>query len=96
MVNKEVPVKSIAELIALAMKEPGRLTHPSGGSATLLSLELFKAAAGIDIRSIPFALAGTPRTVVEVIESAIKEDCVDAGGARTVRSNWSQCAKRQC
>lgn len=47
MVNKEVPVKSIGELIALAMTEPGRLTHASGGSATRLALELFKAAAGI-------------------------------------------------
>jgi len=43
-----------------------------------------------------FAPAGTPRTVVEVVESAIKEDCVDAEGARAVRSNWSQCATRQC
>ena len=33
---------------------PGQLTHASGGSATLLALELFKAMAGIDIRSIPY------------------------------------------
>ena len=54
MVNKSVPANSIAELIALAKKEPGQLTHASGGSATLLALELFKAMAGLDIRSIPY------------------------------------------
>jgi tripartite-type tricarboxylate transporter receptor subunit TctC len=54
MVNQEVPANSVTELIALAKKEPGQLTHASGGSATLLSLELFKAMAGIDIRSIPY------------------------------------------
>jgi tripartite-type tricarboxylate transporter receptor subunit TctC len=54
MVNKTVPANSVAELISLAKKEPGQLTHASGGSATLLSLELFKAMAGLDIRSIPY------------------------------------------
>jgi tripartite-type tricarboxylate transporter receptor subunit TctC len=54
MVNKSVPANSIAELTALAKKQPGQLTHASGGSATLLALELYKAMAGIDIRSIPY------------------------------------------
>ena len=54
MINVKVPASSIPELIALAKKEPGQLTHASGGSATLLALELFKAMAGIDIRSIPY------------------------------------------
>ncbi len=54
MVNIGVPAKSLAELIALAKKQPGQLTHATGGSATLLSLELFKAMAGVDIRSIQY------------------------------------------
>jgi tripartite-type tricarboxylate transporter receptor subunit TctC len=54
MVNKSVPAQSIDELIALAKKKPGQLTHATGGSATRLSLELFKAIAGVDIRSIPY------------------------------------------
>jgi hypothetical protein len=45
MVNKSVPAQSIIELIGLAKKQPGQLTHATGGSATLLSLELFKAMA---------------------------------------------------
>jgi len=53
-VNKSVPTNSIAELIALAKQKPGELTHASGGTATLLALELFNAMAATDIRSIPY------------------------------------------
>jgi tripartite-type tricarboxylate transporter receptor subunit TctC len=65
MVNVAAPAHSIRELIALAKKEPGQLTHASGGSATLLSLELFKAMAGIDIRSIPYR-GGAPAVMATI------------------------------
>lgn len=65
MVNKDVPVNSIEQLIALAKKESGKLTHASGGSATLLALELLKAMAGIDIRSIPYR-GGAPATTAAI------------------------------
>jgi tripartite-type tricarboxylate transporter receptor subunit TctC len=65
MVNVSVPANSIAELIALAEKEPGQLTHATGGSATLLSLELLKAMAGIDIRSIPYR-GGAPAVTATI------------------------------
>ena len=54
LVNETVPVKTIQELIALAKANPGKLNHASGGTATLLALELFKAMAGVDITNIPF------------------------------------------
>jgi len=54
MVNKSVPAHSLQELIALAKKEPGKLNHATGGTATLLSLELLKAMAGIDITSVKY------------------------------------------
>jgi tripartite-type tricarboxylate transporter receptor subunit TctC len=65
MVNVNLPANSIPELIALAKKEPGQLTHASGGSATLLSLELFKAMAGVDIRSIPYR-GGAPAVTATI------------------------------
>lgn len=65
MVNVKVPAGSIPELIALAKKEPGQLTHATGGSATLLALELFKAMAGIDIRSIPYR-GGAPAVTAAI------------------------------
>jgi tripartite-type tricarboxylate transporter receptor subunit TctC len=65
MVNVAVPANSITELIALAKKEPGQLTHATGGSATLLSLELFKALADVDIRSIPYR-GGAPAVTATI------------------------------
>src|SRR6516225_9252286 len=45
LVNEALPVKSIGELIAFAKANPGKLNHASGGTATLLALELIKAMA---------------------------------------------------
>jgi tripartite-type tricarboxylate transporter receptor subunit TctC len=65
MVNKSVPANSIAELIALAKQKPGELTHASGGTATLLALELFNAMAATDIRSIPYR-GGVPAVTATI------------------------------
>jgi tripartite-type tricarboxylate transporter receptor subunit TctC len=56
VVHNAVPAKSVEELVALAKAQPGGLTFASGGSgsATHIAAELFKAAAGIDIRHIPY------------------------------------------
>ncbi len=55
-VNKEVPAKSVAELIALAKEKPGELSCAvSGvGSSPHLSCELFKVLAGVNIMTVPF------------------------------------------
>jgi tripartite-type tricarboxylate transporter receptor subunit TctC len=49
-------VKSLAELIALAKREPGKLNYGStgAGSASHLAGELFADMAGIDIVHIPY------------------------------------------
>ena len=56
IVHNAVPAKSIKELVALAKAQPGALTFASGGSgsATHIAAELFKSAAGIDLRHIPY------------------------------------------
>lgn len=55
-VNKKVPVKNIADLIALAKKDPGALTFGSSGvgGAHHLSGELFASAAGIKLTHVPY------------------------------------------
>ena len=52
----ELPAKNVAELVALAKKDPGKLTFASSGagSSTHLSAELFKSMAGLDVVHIPF------------------------------------------
>ncbi len=49
-------VKNIAEFVALAKKEPGKLNYGSPGNGTPhhLSMELFKQRAGIDLTHIPY------------------------------------------
>src|SRR5438477_10834947 len=50
-VNNNLPVHSVAELIAHAKRNPGKLTNGSSGNGTTghLGGELFKAMAGVDI-----------------------------------------------
>jgi tripartite-type tricarboxylate transporter receptor subunit TctC len=62
LAHETVPAKSVQELIALAKANPGKLNHATGGTATLLALELFKAMAGVDIASIPFR-GGAPAVI---------------------------------
>jgi len=56
IVNNNVPVKSMADLIALAKAKPGQLSFGSTGigGANHLTGELFKRAAGIDMVHIPY------------------------------------------
>jgi tripartite-type tricarboxylate transporter receptor subunit TctC len=56
VVNPELPAKSLAELIALAKANPGKLNFASSGHglAAHLAGELFKAEAKIDIVHVPY------------------------------------------
>ena len=56
VVHPSLPVKSIAQLIALAKARPGELNYGSGGngSSTHLAVELFKSMAGVDIVRVVF------------------------------------------
>ncbi|MDB5827939.1 MAG: Tripartite-type tricarboxylate transporter, receptor component TctC [Variovorax sp.] len=52
----DLPVSNVAELVALAKKQPGKLTFGSSGtgSAPHLMGELFKTTAGIDMLHVPY------------------------------------------
>src|SRR5689334_3440998 len=60
VVNPSVPAHSVADLLALARKQPGRLQYASAGvgSVTHLAAELFKYTAKVDILHVPFKGAG--------------------------------------
>ena len=61
VVHPAVPANSINELIALAKAKPGALNYGSGasGSSNHLSVELFKAMAGVNIVHVPYKGAGS-------------------------------------
>jgi tripartite-type tricarboxylate transporter receptor subunit TctC len=82
VVNPALPVKSVAELVALAKKQPGTLNFASPGAGTSLHLaaELFKEAEGIDIVHVPYkgggqamndVLAGKPEMMFQVVGAAL-------------------------
>ena len=56
VVPPSLNVKTIAEFVALAKKEPGKLNYGSPGNGTPhhLSMELFKQRAGINLTHIPY------------------------------------------
>jgi tripartite-type tricarboxylate transporter receptor subunit TctC len=58
--NAKVPASNLTELIALAKKEPGKLSYGSGGNGTAphLAGEMFKAAAGVNILHVPYRGVG--------------------------------------
>jgi len=66
VVNPEVPVKSVAELIALAKKDPGKLNYASSGPGTPYHMagELFKAMSGTEIVHVPHKASGDMRNSV--------------------------------
>jgi tripartite-type tricarboxylate transporter receptor subunit TctC len=60
IVHPSVPVKSVADLIALAKSKPSELNYASGplGAAPHLAGELFKYMAGVNVVHIPFKGVG--------------------------------------
>ncbi|MFL5093191.1 MAG: Bug family tripartite tricarboxylate transporter substrate binding protein [Xanthobacteraceae bacterium] len=59
-VHPSVPVRSIAELIALAKEKPGGLTYASAGVGNFshLAMELFSLKAGIKLLHVPYKGTG--------------------------------------
>jgi tripartite-type tricarboxylate transporter receptor subunit TctC len=55
-VPNELPAKSVAELVALAKAEPGKLTyaHAGVGTSQHLAAELFKYRAKVEIAAVPY------------------------------------------
>ncbi len=60
VVHPSVPARSVAELVALAKAQPGKLSFASSGSgqSVHMSGELFKARTGTDLIHVPYKGAG--------------------------------------
>jgi tripartite-type tricarboxylate transporter receptor subunit TctC len=92
--------KSVAELIARAKAEPGRLNYGGGTITAQLMGHLFHKAAGLDIVYVPFK--GTPETVnglltgsVDLIYAAtqIANPLIEAGKVRALAKLDSRTPK---
>ena len=72
VVNNQLPVRSVAELIEYAKKNPGKLTNGSSGNGTTghLGGELFKMMTGVDIVHVPYK--GSPQAINDLMGGQIQ------------------------
>jgi tripartite-type tricarboxylate transporter receptor subunit TctC len=70
--HPSVPAKSVAELVALARSQPGRLNYASPGNATPhhLAMELLKLRFGISLVHVPYK--GTAGAVTDLLGGQIQ------------------------
>ena len=70
--NPAVPVKTLADALEMARREPGGLAFGSGGNATTmhLSLEVLKARSGAPMVHVPYR--GDPASLNDVMGGHIK------------------------
>lgn len=66
VVHPSVQAKTLAEFVALAKSQPGKLNYASSGQGTPYHMagELFKALAGIDLVHVPYRNSGEARSGV--------------------------------
>jgi tripartite-type tricarboxylate transporter receptor subunit TctC len=93
VVHPSVAAASLAEFVALAKREPGKLNYASlgNGTAAHLTMEMFKTTAGIDLTHIPYKgsapavadlLAGQVQAMIDGLPSALPH--VKAGKLRAL------------
>jgi tripartite-type tricarboxylate transporter receptor subunit TctC len=70
--NPKVQARDIAELIALAKKNPGKLSFGSSGTgaASHLSAELFKSMAKVELLHVPYK--GTGQAVTDLLAGQVE------------------------
>jgi tripartite-type tricarboxylate transporter receptor subunit TctC len=61
LINPALPAHNIAEFVAYAKQNPGKLNYASSGNGSMLHLnmELFKSKYGVFLTHIPYRVAGT-------------------------------------
>jgi tripartite-type tricarboxylate transporter receptor subunit TctC len=69
IVNPRVPAKTVKEFIALAKRQPGKLTFGGGSSSSRVASELFQQMAGIQIIHVPYK--SNPMAVTDVVGGQI-------------------------
>lgn len=65
VVHPRVPVKTVKEFIALARRQPGKLTFGSGSSSSRVASELFQQMAGLKLVHVPYK--SNPMAVTDLV-----------------------------
>lgn len=75
VIDPKLPVNSVADLIALAKKDPGKLSYASGSSSAIVSGATFATLADIDLLHVPYK--SSPPALTDVIAGRVSMMFVD-------------------
>jgi tripartite-type tricarboxylate transporter receptor subunit TctC len=75
VMHPDIPANSVAELIALAKKEPGKYSYASGSSAASVSGATFARLAGIDLLHVPYK--SSPPALTDLIAGRVSMMFID-------------------
>src|ERR1700689_5199525 len=91
--NPQVPAKTVAEFIAYAKANPGKINFASFGARTIshLAIELFKISAGVDVVHVPYQggapmltdlLSGRIQAGIDALPNSLPH--IKSGGVRAL------------
>lgn len=85
VVRPGLGVKTVAELIALAKQQPGKLSYGEGSSTGRVGLELLKTMTGIDVLHVPYKSAN--QAMIDLIGNQIDMMIIDTtNGVKGIES----------
>lgn len=70
VVNNDLPVKTVAELIAYAKANPGKLNYSEASASQRLSAEMFNSMAGVKIERVPYK--ASPQALADVASGQVQ------------------------
>lgn len=65
VVNKDSPIRTMADIVERAKKAPGKLTYGASTPTNSLLMEIFKSTTKTDLLAIPYK--GTPDEVIDIL-----------------------------
>jgi tripartite-type tricarboxylate transporter receptor subunit TctC len=79
VVRSDSPIRSFADFIAFAMKNPGKVSVGSSTSVVQLQIATINKMAGIDLLTVPYK--GSPASIIDVIGGVLDATLTDQGNA---------------
>jgi tripartite-type tricarboxylate transporter receptor subunit TctC len=75
VVNKDIPAKTLPELVTFAKGNPGKLSFASGNTTGIVAGETLKSRAGIDVLHVPYK--STPPAINDVLGGRVSMMFID-------------------
>lgn len=70
VIHPSVPAKTMQEFVALAKAKPAHLNYATTGTGNLISTEMIKSTAGINVVPIPYK--GTGQAVIDLLAGQVQ------------------------